>query len=375
MAGMKMSKIKVFHVLTSGLRKEGIASAQMEFFKRMNRDKFDIIVAAVHDNEEEMINEFRKYGCEVVVFSDRKRETVKYFLELIGYLRKEKPDIIHVHGSSALLSIELVAAKVARIKIRIAHSRNTKADNARSDRFLRLIFNHSYTDALACGEDAGKWLFPKHKFTVVHNGKDFEKFCYSSSLRTQKRIEMDLDGKIVVGHVGRINHQKNHEYLLRVFNEFAKNHENAILYLMGDGPMLDRIKAQVLTFKGLEQKVIFAGGVSNVFERLQAMDIMVFPSKYEGLPNVVLEWQAEGLPCLISDKITTECAVSDLVRFASIEDDPKVWADKMDEMLEQYTDREAQAARGTEALKQNGFDIKDATKQLEDIYTKLVLRN
>ena len=81
------------------------------------------------------------------------------------------------------------------------------------------------------------------------------------------------------------------------------------------------------------------------------------------------------MPCLISDKITTECAVSDLVRFASIEDDPKVWADKMDEMLEQYTDRESQAARGTEALKQNGFDIKDAAKQLEDIYTKLVLRN
>ena len=139
--------------------------------------------------------------------------------------------------------------------------------------------------------------------------------------------------------------------------------------------MLEQIKAQVLAFEGLEQKVIFAGGVSNVFERLQAMDIMVFPSKYEGLPNVVLEWQAEGLPCLISDKITTECAVSDLVRFASIEDDPKVWADKMDEMLEQYTDRESQAARGTEALKQNGFDIKDAAKQLEDIYTKLVLRN
>lgn len=372
---MKMSKMKVLHVLTSGLRKEGIASSQIEFFKRMNHDKFDIIVAAVHDNEEEMINEFEKYGCKVIVFPDRKRETVKYFLELIGYLRKAKPDIIHVHGSSALLSIELVAAKVAGIKIRIAHSRNTKADYARSDQFLRPIFNHSYTDALACGEDAGRWLFPNHKFTVVHNGKDFEKFYYSSSLRTQKRIEMNLDGKIVVGHVGRINHQKNHEYLLRVFNEFAKNHENAILYLMGDGPMLEQIKAQVLAFEGLEQKVIFAGGVSNVFERLQAMDIMVFPSKYEGLPNVVLEWQAEGLPCLISDKITTECAVSDLVRFASIEDDPKVWADKMDEMLEQYTDRESQAARGTEALKQNGFDIKDAAKQLEDIYTKLVLRN
>lgn len=370
-----MSKIKVLHVLTSGLRKEGIASTQLEFFKRMNLDKFDIIVAAVHDNEDEMINEFRNNGCEVVVFPDRKRETAKYFLELITYLKKTKPDIIHVHGSSALLSVELVAAKVAGIKIRIAHGRNTKADNTRLDRILRPIFNHSYTDALACGEDAGKWLFPKHKFTVVHNGKDFEKFCYSTSARMQKRKEMNLDGKIVVGHVGRINHQKNHEYLLRVFYEFAKKHENAILYLMGDGPMFEQIKTQVSNFDGLESKVIFAGGVSNVSERLQAMDIMVFPSKYEGLPNVVLEWQAEGLPCLISDKITTECAASDLVQFASIEDDPKIWAAKMDEMLNQYTNREAQAKRGTEALKLHGFDIKDATRHLEDIYTELICKN
>ena len=112
--------------------------------------------------------------------------------------------------------------------------------------------------------------------------------------------------------------------------------------------------------------------MNDVAERLQAMDIMVFPSRFEGLPNVVLEWQAEGLPCLISDKITDECAPSNFVKFASIEDNPTNWANKMECMLSKFTDRETQARRGTQALRENGFDIVDATKQLENIYLKLI---
>lgn len=367
-------KIKVFHVLTSGLRREGIASTQLEFFKRMDLNKFDIVVAAVHDNEPEMIQEFEENGCKVVILPDRKQAVLKYFSVLIKYLKTDTPEIVHVHGSSALLSIELVAAWIAGVKIRIAHSRNTRADNAKLEKLMRPLFKYSYTDALACGEDAGRWLFRNESFTVIHNGKDFTRFCYDLEIRKQKRSELNLDGKIVVGHVGRINHQKNHEYLIRVFNEFVKRHDNAVLYLMGDGPMLQEIKTKVQRSSRLVDRVIFAGGVNDVAERLQAMDIMVFPSRYEGLPNVVLEWQAEGLPCLISDRITKECAPSDLVQFASIEEDPKVWADKMDDMLEHYTNRSEQARRGTAALKENGFDIQDAVKQLENIYFKLTFR-
>ena len=155
------------------------------------------------------------------------------------------------------------------------------------------------------------------------------------------------------------------------FVTFLKKHDNAILYLMGDGALKETIKDSVYDLK-IENKVKFVDTVRNVDERLQAMDIMVFPSKFEGLPNVVLEWQAEGLPCLISDKITKECAPSDLVDFASIDDSPQKWADKMEKMLERLQEREEQAKRGTQALKENGFDIVDATKQLENIYLEIV---
>ena len=362
--------IKIIHIITGGLHREGITSTQMEFFKKMDLKKFKIYVAAVHDNDPEMIRELEKIGCIVLQFPDRRENLLKYFIALVNSLRKIKPDIVHVHGSSALMSIELLAAKIANVKNRIAHSRNTKADHATIDTLLRPIFNLLYTYAMACGIDAGKWLFKNKKFTVIHNGKDFKKFYYNKEIRDRFRIENELSGKIVVGHVGRMNYQKNHEYLIKVFHEFQKEHDNALLYLIGDGALRENISAQISSL-GIQDKVVFAGNVNDVHLRIQAMDIMVFPYRFEGLPNVVLEWQAEGLPCLISDKITRECASSDFVEFASIEDNPEVWADKMQQMLTKFNVREEQATKGIQALQENGFDIVDATRKLEQIYLNL----
>lgn len=366
-----MGKIKVFHIITGGLQREGISSTQLEFFKHMDMNKYELIVAAVHDNNDEMIREYESNHCTVLKFPDRQEHVFEYFFSLIKCIKRMKPDIVHVHGSSAIMSIELLAAKVAGVKVRIAHSRNTKADREKLDKVLRPIFNNLYTDGMACGKDAGEWLFGKKPFTIIHNGKNFTKFHYDPQLRTLRREAYGLNDKIVVGHVGCFNYQKNHEYLIQVFYEFNRRHTNAVLYLMGTGPLLNEIKMRVKDI-GIEDNVIFAGSVNDVSERLQAMDIMVFPSRFEGLPNVVLEWQAEGLPCLISDKITNECASSELVEFASIKEDPKIWADKIEYMLAKFTDREAQTKRGTQALKENGFDIVDTAKQLEDIYLKLV---
>lgn len=366
-------RIKILHVLTGGLRVEGITSTLLSFFQIINAENFQIDVAAVHRNSQEMIREYQKVGCRVIEFSDRTDKTVTYFFELLKYMRKQQYDIVHVHGSSALMSIELLIAKLAGVPVRIAHSRNTKADNIKMDKLLRPLFNHLYTDGIACGEGAGKWLFGGKEFTVLHNGKDLSKFRYDVQKREEEREKYGFGNSIVIGHVGAFNKQKNQVYLIAVFAEFLKSNDNAVLYLIGDGgtrPMVLE-HAQKL---GIEDKIMFAGNVRDMPQRLQAMDIMVFPSRFEGLPNVVLEWQAEGLPCLISDKITKECALSDLVEFASIDDNPKVWANKMNHMLMKYNDREAQAKRGTQALKENGFDIVDTAKKLENIYLEMLQR-
>lgn len=368
-----MEKVKIFNIITSGLRREGITSTQLEFVKHLDRNRFAMTMAAVHNNDAETVKAFEKLGCRIAVLPERRERTDKYFWALVRELKAEKPDIVHIHGSSAVMTMELLAAKIAGVKSRIVHSRNTKADQAVADKLLRPLFYCLYTDALACGEDAGKWLFGNRPFTVIHNGKDFTQFTYNQALRERMRGREQLEGQIVVGHVGRFGYQKNHEFLLRVFAEFLKKHGNAVLYLMGEGGLKEAEEKHARDL-GMEQNVRFVGTVTNVAERLQGMDIMVFPSRFEGLPNVVLEWQAEGLPCLISDAITKECAPSDLVEFASIEDEPQIWAEKMEQMLCRFTDREGQAKRGTQALKENGYDIADAAKQLEKIYLKLAER-
>lgn len=367
-----MERIKIFHILTSGLGKDGISSSQLVFFKNMDMERFEIIVAAVHNNDQDTINNFRQCGCTVIEFPDRKANVGRYFLSLLKVLKNIKPEIVHVHGSSAIMSIDLLAAVLAGVKIRIAHSRNTTADNLKIDKLFRPIFKCLYTDALACGSDAGEWLFGAKSFSVIHNGKDFERFSYDLKKREEQRRRYSLEDKVVVGHVGVFNNQKNHEFLIKVFYEFQKRNPNSVLYLIGNGNQLLRQREEQVKELGIRDKVIFAGGVNDVPERLQAMDIMVFPSFFEGLPNVVLEWQAEGLPSLISDRITQECVATDFVEFASIDESPEVWAKKMEELLNKYKDRKIQAVHGINALRENGFDIKDAVSQLESIYEALV---
>lgn len=363
--------MKILNIMTSGLRTEGIATTQLVFMRKLDKSKIEMNIAAVHDNDPYVISEFEKIGCHVVIFPDRTQNTFRYFVDLYNELKRGKYDIVHVHGSSALLAVDLMAAKFAGVPVRIAHSRNTRCNNVKIDRFLRPVFYKAYTDAMACGEEAGKWLFKNRDFKVMHNGKDFNDFCFSMKLREQERKRLGLEDKLVFGHVGRFNEQKNHKYLIDVFYRILQMRENAVLYLIGDGHLSAEIHKYVKELE-IEDKVIFAGSVSDVSQRLQAMDFMIFPSLFEGLPNVVLEWQAEGLPCLISDTITRECAPSDLVEFLSLESGAQVWADRALRMLDSYQNREENAKKATAALKRAGFDIEHNAQELAEVYDKLL---
>lgn len=363
--------IKVLNLMTGGLKREGIASTQLEFLKRFNIKKVSTDIAAVNDNSPEMIKEFENIGCKVIKLPERKKHIFRYMRELVKVMKLEAYDIVHIHGSSAFLCIELIASVMAGVPIRIVHSRNTRCGNEKLDKICRPIFNYLYTDAFACGIDAGKWLFGDKPFKVIHNGKDFSRFCYSKQLRDKERKLLGLEDKIVVGHVGRMNEQKNHKYLLEVFLAYHRKNKDSVLYLIGDGPLSSQLREQVKRMN-MEESIFFVGSVPDVERYLQVMDIMVFPSKFEGLPNVVLEWQAEGLPCIISESITKECAPSELVQFMSIKENPEKWADKMVEILDKKSDRLKDSEHGIYALRKAGFDIEENAAKLEDIYIDLV---
>ncbi len=362
-----MKKTKVLWIITGGIRRNGICVSQLEYAKRINKDKFKLDVAAVHDNSNDMIKEYETAGCDVFILPDRRRKIISYIKSLKKLIIKENYDVVHAFGSSSLMGIELGIAKKCGVKKRIAHSRNTTCDRKILEKILRPNFANKYNYALACGKDAGDWLFSKN-YIILHNGKDLKQYAYKEKIRNEIRGKYNIGNNIALAHVGNFNNQKNHSFLIDVFYEYNKQNENSLLFLMGSGEKMDEIKKKVASLK-LESKVIFLGSINNVEEIIQGMDIMLLPSLFEGLPNVVIEWQAAGLPCILSDTITKECSVCDLVTYIPINQGVKKWSDAINGMkVLNSSERKDYSKKACKLLKESSFEINENTKKLEEIY-------
>lgn len=363
--------IKILIINTIGLKFEGISNSIVSYLGAMDRSDMEIDFALVNQNSHpEMIKIIKEMDCGIHVLPSRKENTFRYFLALQHLIRNNRYDIVHAHGNSATLAIEMWAAKLAGCKVRIAHSRNTCTNYPKLDPLLRPWFYMSYTQGFACGTEAGIWLFGNREFRVIPNGKDISRFTFNLNKRMEYRTKLKLTDKVVIGHVGNFNFQKNYEFLIKIFNELAYGDESYVLYLMGDGELRPQIEKMVEEYK-LKDQVVFTGTVFNMADMLQAMDIMVFPSRFEGFPNVVLEWQIACMPCVISDAITKECKLTDLVSYMSLQEGPAVWADEIRSI--QIVERQKIKNRVMEQIRAAGFDIQENARELKQIYYELSL--
>lgn len=362
--------LKILIVNTIGLDFEGITQSILSYLDATDRSDMMIDFVLVSNNfHPEMLKIIKEMGCGIYVLPSRMKSTLRYFLAIRNLISKKQYDIVHAHGNSATLAIEMWAAMLAGCKVRIAHSRNTVTSYPKLDKFLRPLFNVAYTQAFACGIEAGKWLFRDNKFLVIPNGKNISKFAYDSNQRTEIRRRLNLANKVVIGHVGNFNRQKNHDFLIKIFRDLASQDQRYVLYLMGEGSQRPQIERMIEAY-GLKDQVFFTGSISNIAEMLQAMDIMVLPSRFEGLPNVVVEWQIACLPCVISDVITKECQLTDLVHTMPLQEGPTAWAEKIRSI--EVLDRESMKAGVLETIRTAGFDIEENAKQLKKIYYELL---
>ena len=362
--------MKVLMVLTSNFGYNGITSTVLRYYSHINKKNINIDFVVMNETPEyinEMIDKNTK--IHIIKRKIRQKQPIKYIQILTKIIQTENYDIIHVHGSSSIISLELYAAKKAGCKNRVVHSHNTTTDHIVIHRILYPYFKRNYTCALACGTDAGKWLFGKERFEVIQNGQEISKYEFNKSKREEIRKEYNLEDKIVIGHVGGFNYQKNHEYLVEVFKKLVEKNKEISYYLVlvGDGELRNDIENKIKEYN-LQDKVLMLGKISNVEEILQAMDIMVFPSRFEGLPNVVLEWQIAGLPCIISNNITKEVKITDLVKFVGLDNTDK-WVNEIENT--QICDRNNNKDYILKQVKDSGFDIEENVKKLEEIYNKL----
>lgn len=306
----------------------------------------------------------KENGSSYVRLPARKHILV-YFYKLYRLLKRYH--IVHVNGNSATIAIELMAAKLAIVNVRIAHIHNSKTNHRIIHQCLLPIFLKSYTRGLACSELAGNWLFGKGNFEVLRNAIDLKKFKYSPLSREKIRKELGISKKtIVLGHVGRINEQKNQLRLLQIFSLFqAECYKDSKLLLVGDGSMRLRLQKEISALN-LDDKVVMTGERTDIPDLLCAMDVFVFPSQWEGLGLVVIESQAAGMPCVVSENLPHDVYLTDSVKVVSLTDSDKTWVDKIKNVCD--VDREKSSLINKMLITRGGYNIEIEAIKMEQIY-------
>lgn len=251
------------------------------------------------------------------------KNPIKQYVELKELMTKEKFDVVYLNMSTAILGLGLVAAKKAGVEKRIVHSHSSGYDSENSIKRFGMTVIHNIMKGLcipaatifiACSEKAGEWMYiPKilksKDYHVIHNTVSFDEFQFDKKIRENVRQRLNVENKKVLVHVAGFNYQKNHEFMIRVMNEIVQKDSNTVLFLLGSGKNEEKIRKQVKE-TGLEKYVVFLGQVDNVTEYLQAADIFVLPSRFEGYPISALEAQVCGMVCALSDAITRESKIT-----------------------------------------------------------------
>ena len=299
-----------------------------------------------------------------------KVEPWKYKKLLTGFF-KAHPEYQIVHSHLNTVSGLVLEAAKAGVPVRIAHSHSSSPETGFWKAYSRIFTaNPKFQGSLLIFrllQAAGSWLFGEKisntSLKIIKNGIDVEKFSFNGQSRMQSRKALGLaDNAFVVGHVGRFHPLKNHSFLVDVFAEIYKRNKNAVLLLIGDGERKAEIETKVQKL-GLAQAVLFLGVRSDVNLLMQAMDVFVFPSRYEGLGVSLIEAQAAGLPCVISDAIPQEVGVVDyLIKRVSLEKDVIEWAEAVLGCPQQ------ERVNTTERITQKGFSIQQTAKKLQDFY-------
>ena len=301
----------------------GVESVIMNYYRHLDHKKIQFDFICDEDSTRIPYEEIKKLGGRVFLVP-KYQKLPQYLKALEDLFRKNQYRIVH-SNINTLSVFPLYAAKKAGVPVRISHSHSTSNTKEWKRNIIKNIlrpFSKKYaTDYFACSELAGQYLFGNKAFDqgevkIIHNAIDLDKFKFDPEVRKKLRKELDIDEKtIVIGHVGRFVKQKNHDFLIDVFNEYHAKNPDSKLLLIGTGPLEEKIKAKVEKLN-LSDYVLFLGQREDTNKLYSVMDVFCLPSLYEGLGMVLIEAQTNGLPCVASDKVPKEAKVSENISFS-----------------------------------------------------------
>lgn len=375
------NQIRILHVL-GGTGLGGAESRIMDLYRQMDREEiqFDFLV---HDSvvkragddasarkQQFYDEEIREMGGQIYVLPKFKvynyftyRSAVKAF-----FAKHHEFRVVQGHMTSTA-SIYLPIAKRAGVQVTVAHSRSAGVGKGCKAIATKILRRHLYrkTDyCFACSYPAGVDVFGEAwvkagNVKIIPNAIDAEKFVYNSQKRDKIRKDLKIDNKLVIGHVGRFDTPKNHPYLIEIFAALCALREDAVLVLLGDGPDKEKTERKCEELK-IKEQVLFMGNQKNPEVFYQAFDVFLLPSFYEGLPGVLVEAQAAGLCCFVSDTVTREAQATDLVTYLSIEQSAEVWAEEILSHVN-YVRRNT-----CQEIVKSGFDVKTQALGYRNFY-------
>ena len=366
-----MAPIRVLQVVTH-MDRGGLETMQMNYYRHMDHEKvqFDFLAhrqeRAAYDDEIEALGGKIYRLPRLVPWS-------KSYLAALNQFFADHPDykVVHVH-QDCLSSVILKVAAQNNVPVRVAHSHSANQDkNLKYP--IKLWYKRGIpkyaTNLFACGKGAGDWMFGGVSYQIINNAIEVAAYTYNPTKRQEMRRQLGLENEFTIGHVGRFNQPKNHPFLLAIFAVLMKKEPSAVLLLVGGGEDMPKIQAKAREL-GIADHVRFLGVRSDVADLMHAMDVFTFPSLYEGLPVTMVEAQAAGLPCIISDKVPSECILTEeLVDVMPLSAGTEAWANAI--LEKRNTPRIDRSAEITA----RGFNITTEAVKLQEFYLSAYEQN
>lgn len=363
--------MRILAINTVPTERNGITNVIFNLYEAMDMQGFVVDYVAIREPEPVYAERIRQWGGQVFVVPREIRRPFSYLRKLEALIRKGKYDVIHAHGNSATLALEMLAARMAGCSIRIAHCHNTTCRFVMLHKLLLPVFRSSCTHALACGTAAGRWLYGGNSFAVVNNGVNTERYAFQEKARRNLREKYQIGNEeILIGHVGVFNEAKNQSFLTDILAELRAQEDKYRLMLIGDGALRPSVEEKAVRL-GLQERIIFVGETDQVAAYLCACDLMVMPSLFEGLPLSLIEAQANGLQCVVSENITREVDKTGNITFVPLEGGAGQWAQVIRE-IPQQNDRAECSDKAVRDIRNCGYDIAQNSADLRRYYQRIV---
>lgn len=355
---------RVLMVNTVPMIYDGIGMTILNYASNLDKRDMQVDFVVINHLEDKMRSQIEAMGSRVYELTERNTSQLKYVKALAKVVRDGRYNVVHIHCNSCTAAVDLLGAKMGGAKMLCPHSHNTKCVHTGAHKLLRPLFNLLYTDGFACGELAGQWLYHGKPFTILKNATNTDKYKFCQTERERIRKQYCLEEKVAIGHVAHFTLHKNHPFLIDAFADVVRQNPQYVLFLIGDGKFKEDMISKVNDL-GIAGNVVFVGTTLDIPAYLSAMDMMVLPSLWEGLPNVVIEWQVSGLPTLVADTVTKDCKLTDSVTFVPLE--KEAWVEAILN-TDVNIDRKAQSEKNIKEIAAAGYSIKEQAARLKQYY-------